>query len=61
MDLLVMASLLCELILGRVVGLAEALPDFPLSFLSSNAGWMQDVPADLYPAPGHSAPQLGAR
>lgn len=61
MDLLVMALLLCQLILGRFVGLAEAFPDLPLSLLSSSAGWVQHVPADLYPAPGHSAPQLGAR
>lgn len=33
----------------------------PPSLLSSSAGWVQHVPADLCPAPGHSAPQLGAR
>lgn len=46
MDLLMMALLLCELILGRVVGLAGALPCLPPSLLSSSAGWVQHVPVD---------------
>lgn len=46
MDLLVMASVLGELILGRVAGLAEALPLLCPSLLSS-AGWLQPIPAHL--------------